>query len=79
MSANNLGRIMKAVRYDVRNLVYPFLHPRYLLHGERHILPKPPWFVTNRQGTAIARQLFYFTADQKAWRLPGLFWHALRG
>ncbi len=55
------------------------LHPRYLLHGERHILPKPPWFVTNRQGAATARQLFYYTADQKAWRLPGLFWHALRG
>jgi aldehyde dehydrogenase (NAD(P)+) len=55
------------------------LHPRYLLHGERHILPKPPWFVTNRQGAATARQLFYFTADQKPWRLPGLFWHALRG
>jgi acetyltransferase-like isoleucine patch superfamily enzyme len=33
MSANNLARIMKAVRYDVRNLVYPFLHPRYLLQG----------------------------------------------
>ena len=60
----------------------PFPHnlrPRYLLHGERHILPKPPWFVTNPQAAAVARQIFYFTADQKAWRLPGLFWSALRG
>ena len=60
----------------------PFPHnlrPRYLLHGERHILPKPPWFVTNGQGADVARHLFYFTADQKAWRLPGLFWSALRG
>jgi len=55
------------------------LHPRYLLHGERHIFPKPPWFVTNPKGATVARQLFQFTADQKVWRLPGLFWNALRG
>jgi acetyltransferase-like isoleucine patch superfamily enzyme len=33
MSAKNLARIKKAVRYDVRNLVYPFLYPRYFLQG----------------------------------------------
>ncbi len=33
MSSNNLARVKKAVRYDVRNLVYPFLHPRYFLQG----------------------------------------------
>lgn len=55
------------------------LHPHYLLHGERHILPKPPWFVTNPQAGHVARQLFNFQADQKAWRLPALFFHALRG
>ena len=55
------------------------LHSRYLLHGERHILPKPPWFVTNPQAATVARQLFHFQADQRMWRLPGLFFHALRG
>jgi len=33
MSATHLARVKKAVRYDVRNLVYPFLYPRYLLQG----------------------------------------------
>ena len=33
MSANTLARIMKAARYDVRNLLYPFLFPRYFLQG----------------------------------------------
>ncbi len=34
MSANTtVARIMKAVRYDARNLLYPFLHPRYFLQG----------------------------------------------
>ena len=87
-AGSGIGLVHNTFLFDraQKSVVYgdftPFphnLHPRYLLHGERHILPKPPWFVTNRQGTAIARQLFYFTADQKAWRLPGLFWHALRG
>lgn len=87
-AGSGIGLVHNTFLFDraQKSVVYgdftPFphnLHPRYLLHGERHILPKPPWFVTNRQGAATARQLFYFTADQKAWRLPGLFWHALRG
>ncbi|MFZ1754198.1 MAG: aldehyde dehydrogenase family protein [Caldilineaceae bacterium] len=87
-AGSGIGLVHNTFLFDQaqKSIVYgnftPFprnLHPRYLRHGERHILPKPPWFVTNRQGTAVARQLFYFTADQQAWRLPGLFFHALRG
>ncbi|HRJ42668.1 MAG: aldehyde dehydrogenase family protein [Caldilineaceae bacterium] len=86
-AGSGIGQVHNTFLFDraQKSVVYgdfaPFpknLRPRYLLHGERHILPKPPWFVTNRQGAATARQLFYYTADQKAWRLPGLFWHALR-
>jgi acetyltransferase-like isoleucine patch superfamily enzyme len=33
MPARTVARIMKAVRYDVRNLVYPFLYPRCFLQG----------------------------------------------
>ena len=33
MSTNHLARIKKAVRYDIRNLVYPFLYPRCFLKG----------------------------------------------
>jgi acetyltransferase-like isoleucine patch superfamily enzyme len=31
--ASNFARVMKALRYDLRNLVYPLLYPRYLLQG----------------------------------------------
>ena len=87
-ACSGIGQVHNTFLFDQaqKSVVYgdfaPFphnLHPRYLLHGERHILPKPPWFVTNRNAAAVARQLFYYSADQKAWRLPGLFWHALRG
>jgi acetyltransferase-like isoleucine patch superfamily enzyme len=30
---NNLTRMMKAVRYDLRNLFYPLRYPRYFLQG----------------------------------------------
>jgi acetyltransferase-like isoleucine patch superfamily enzyme len=33
MSGNHLARIWKAVRYDPRNLIYPFLYPRFFLQG----------------------------------------------
>lgn len=33
MSAKIFSRFVKAVRYDARNLVYPFLYPRYFLQG----------------------------------------------
>lgn len=33
MPGNHLARIRKAVRYDMRNLFYPFLYPRCLLQG----------------------------------------------
>ena len=33
MSRTNLSRIMKAVRYDIRNLIYPIRYARYFLRG----------------------------------------------
>ena len=33
MPTSTFARIVKAVRYDVRNLLYPFLYPRYFLQG----------------------------------------------
>jgi len=33
MSKQNLARILKAARYDMRNLLYPFLYPSYFLQG----------------------------------------------
>ena len=62
---------------DVRG---PFrTSPRSLLHGEASILPRPPWFVTNRSAATTARALTRF-ATRPGWaRLPKILASALRG
>ena len=61
----------------VRAPFYPF--PRGLSHGQPAILPKPPWFITNRRAHEVTRQLTYFEADPSPLKLPGIFLSALRG
>lgn len=61
----------------IRQPFYPF--PRNLLHGEMHLSPKPPWFVTNKQAASIARRLTRFEARPGIAKLPGIFLAALRG
>ncbi|HSJ08106.1 MAG TPA: GNAT family N-acetyltransferase [Longimicrobiales bacterium] len=53
--------------------------PRSLRAGERHIAPKPPWFVTNRTAATTARRLTAFTTSPRLHRLPGILTAALRG
>ncbi|MEO3824799.1 aldehyde dehydrogenase family protein [Actinomadura sp. B10D3] len=53
--------------------------PRSVLHGERSISPKPPWFVTNRTAATTGRLLTGFTARPRWRALPALFASALRG
>ena len=61
----------------VRAPFYPF--PRGAAHLQAAILPKPPWFVTNKQAHEVTRQLTYFEANPSPLRLPGIFFAALRG
>ncbi len=61
----------------VRAPFYPF--PRGLRHGQFALLPKPPWFITNRQAHQVTRKLTYFEADPSPFKLPGIFFSALRG
>ena len=61
----------------VRAPFYPF--PRGLGHGQVSILPKPPWFVTNKQAREVLRKLTFFEASPSPLRLPGIFFSALRG
>ncbi|HST84643.1 MAG TPA: aldehyde dehydrogenase family protein [Kineosporiaceae bacterium] len=64
-------------RTVVRGPFRPF--PRSLLNGELSILPRPPWFVTNRTGTTTGRALTEF-ATKPGWaRLPKILVSALRG
>ena len=53
--------------------------PRSILHGERSISPKPPWFVTNRTAATTGRRLTGFAAHPRWTALPAIFTSALRG
>ncbi|MEL7299518.1 MAG: aldehyde dehydrogenase family protein [Pseudomonadota bacterium] len=53
--------------------------PRAWWLGERHLMPKPPWFVTHRHADKVARALVDYTATGRPARLAALLWHALRG
>ena len=61
----------------IRAPFYPF--PRGVAHGQAAILPKPPWFITNKTAAATARKLAYFEAAPSALKLPAIFVSALRG
>lgn len=61
----------------VRGSFYSF--PRGWRHGDFSILPKPPWFVTNRTAEVTTRRVAEF-AMNPGWRhLPGIFAAAIRG
>jgi len=58
----------------------PFrVFPRSLLHGERSLLPRPPWFVANRTAKSTCERLTRFAADPRWWRIPPILSSALRG
>jgi aldehyde dehydrogenase (NAD(P)+) len=77
------GVVHNALLFDrpqksvVRGPFYPF--PRGMAHGQATMLPKPPWFVTNRKAHDVMRKLTYFEGKPSALRLPSIFASALRG
>jgi aldehyde dehydrogenase (NAD(P)+) len=52
---------------------------RSLRHGELSVMPKPPWFVTNRTADSTGRAMAAFAAAPGWARLPRIFASALRG
>jgi len=64
-----------------RTVVYaPFRpFPRNLLHGSMTLLPRPPWFITNKRADKIGRHLVEFQYRPSWLKLPGIFFHALLG
>jgi len=80
---SGLGVVHNSFLFDhpektvVRGSFYPF--PRSWLHGDLSLLPRPPWFVTNRTAAVTARRVAAFAMDP-GWRhVPGIFASALRG
>lgn len=74
---HNTFLFSKAEKSIVQAPFYPF--PRNIPHGELHMMPKPPWFVTNRTAATTGRRLTRFTAHRSVTQLPALFASALRG
>lgn len=64
-----------------RTVIYaPFRpYPRNLLHGSMTLLPRPPWFVTNKRADKIGRLLIEFQYQPSWLKLPGIFAQALLG
>ena len=76
-SVHNTLMFDRAERVVVQAPFRPF--PRSVLTGGLSLLPKPPWFVTNRRAQHIGRLLFAFQHRPSWFKLPGIFWNALRG
>ncbi|MGV9010430.1 aldehyde dehydrogenase family protein [Brevundimonas sp.] len=74
---HNVYMFSKAQRSIVRAPFRSF--PRNLLHGDFSLLPRPPWFVTNKRAGKVAKSLVDFQAKPGWHKLPGIFAHALRG
>lgn len=53
--------------------------PRNLLSGGFTLLPKPPWFITNKKQHKIGRSLTRFQHSPGWLKLPRIFLDALRG
>ncbi|MCB1395392.1 MAG: aldehyde dehydrogenase family protein [Rhodobacter sp.] len=53
--------------------------PRGLLSGQFSLMPKPPYFITNRRQHRIGRALTAFQYRPGWLKLPRVFWQALKG
>ncbi len=80
---SGIGSVHNSFLFDrpektvARGSFYPF--PRSWMHGDASLLPRPPWFVTNRTAAVTARRVARFATDP-GWRhVPGIFLSALRG
>lgn len=67
----------KPERAVVRAPFRPF--PRSLLGGDFTLLPRPPWFVTNRRQDVIGRLLTSFEYKPSWLKIPRIFLNALLG
>lgn len=75
--AHNTFMFDRPERVVVRAPWEPF--PRNLLAGRMTLLPRPPWFVTNRRQHVIGKLLTRFQHRPGWLKLPRIFVNALRG
>ena len=72
---SNIGRI--AVVTDPQTATFALVEG--LRHGQAAMLPKPPWFITNKRAQGIGQRLVEFEAAPNPLRLAPIFSQALRG
>jgi aldehyde dehydrogenase (NAD(P)+) len=80
---SGIGTVHNTYMFDKpeRTVVYaPFRpFPRTLLSGGMTLLPKPPWFITNKRAAQLGRRLTAFQYKPGWLKIPGIFINALRG
>jgi aldehyde dehydrogenase (NAD(P)+) len=80
---SGIGFVHNAYMFDrpertvVRAPFRPF--PRSAPNGEMTLLPRPPWFVTNRRQHLLGPLLTAFEYRPSWLKMPRLFWNALLG
>ena len=56
-----------------------YAYPRSMTKGTMTMLPKPPWFVLNKQGHNVQRRFTDYEFDRNPARIPGILADAMRG
>jgi aldehyde dehydrogenase (NAD(P)+) len=74
-TAHNTMMFDRAERVVVTAPWRPF--PRNL--GLSGLLPRPPWFITNRRAAILGKLLTQFEHRPSLLKLPRILWHALQG
>ncbi len=74
---HNTFMIAQAERAVIEAPFRPF--PRGILSGDFSLLPRPPWFITNKRAHALGRLLTAFQHRPSWLKIPKIFWEALRG
>lgn len=76
-TVHNAFMLENTERTVVRAPWRPF--PRGLLSGQFTLLPRPPFFITNKRQHKIGKALTKFQYRPSWFKLPGIFIHALLG
>lgn len=76
-TVHNTFMLERTERTVVEAPFRPF--PRSILSGSMTLLPRPPWFITNRKQDKIGKHLTAFQHKASWLKLPRIFLNALRG
>lgn len=76
-TVHNTWMLEKTERTVIEGPWRPF--PFSILAKQFSLLPRPPWFITNRRQHILGRLMTRFQCYPSIWKVPGIFINALRG